>query len=151
MQLRKTKYSDLKTLLGWANDRLVIKNSISRNSKVNIKEHSIWLKRNLISRKNNIYIASKKSKLIGMIRTNRFKKYYLISYSIDKKYRNKGYGLKIVDKITQKLFKINKKIYFKAIVKKENKNSQKIFKKLNFSILPIKNKNFFEFVKKYNI
>ena len=148
MKLRKAKYSDLKTLLFWANEKDVIKNSIYRSVKINIEDHKIWLKKNLASKKNNIYIASDKLKLVGMIKTDEYKRYYLISYSIQKSHRNKGYGLKIVNMIVNKLFKTDKKKYLKAIVNKKNEHSQKIFKKLNFKEYLLKNKSFLQFIKK---
>ena len=58
------------------------------------------------------------------------KKEYFISYLVDKKNRNKGLGFAMLSKILKK-YK-NKKIIFKARVKKENFASNIIFTRLGF-------------------
>ena len=43
--IRKAKILDLKKTFEWANYKDVIKNSIRRNSKVSLYEHTAWFKK----------------------------------------------------------------------------------------------------------
>lgn len=65
---------------------------------------------------------------------------YHLNYSISKEYRGKGYGKKIIEIGCIFLVKKSEKIKkIKALVKKENIASQKIFNSLGFQELVLEN------------
>ena len=130
INIRKAKLSDLLKTYEWANEKEVIKSSIERYGKVTLAEHKKWFKNYLESKSKNLFIARLNNKKIGLVRLDLKKKEYFISYLVDKKNRNKGFGFKILNKIIKK-YK-NKKIIFKARVKKENFASNIIFARLGF-------------------
>ena len=57
LTIRKAKIIDLKKTFEWANYKDVIKNSINRNSKVSLFEHSSWFNKYVTSNKNLLFIA----------------------------------------------------------------------------------------------
>ena len=134
LSLRIIKKKNIRKTWVWANDKNVILNSLIRKNKITIKEHTKWIKKYFKSKKNQIYIAHKSKKMIGMIRIDKYKKYFIISYMIDKNYRNQGHGYEMIKKLIGRKRKFNKKIKFKALVLKKNKSSIKIFKELQFKM-----------------
>ena len=116
LTIRKAKIDDLLKIFEWANEKVVIQNSIERSKKVSINEHSKWFKRYITSKYNFIFIASLKNRRIGLVRVDHQKKEIFLSYLVDRKKRNKGFGYQMLSKIIKK-FK-NEKRVFKARVKK---------------------------------
>ena len=130
LTIRKAKINDLLKTFEWANEKEVITNSIERSKKVTIKEHTIWFKKYIMSTSNTIIIGSFNNEKIGLVRIDLKKKEFFISYLIDKKKRNKGFGYRMLNKVITK-HKYKKKI-FKARVKQNNLASNYIFIKLGF-------------------
>lgn len=128
---KRANLKDVKIFFKWRNDISVRKNSNNKR-KIRFKSHYIWFKKKLKSTKSLLFILKSGNKLIGQIRLDQQKKRILISYSIDKNCRNRGFGLislKKLERIAKKYFK-NKNLYSK--VKKENIASNKIFTALNY-------------------
>ena len=128
---KRANLKDVKIFFKWINDISVRKNSNIKR-KIKFKHHYSWFKKKLKSAKSLFFILKSGNKLIGQIRLDQQKKGILISYSIDKNYRNRGYGLiliKKLERIAKKYFK-NKTLYAK--VKKENIASNKIFTAINY-------------------
>ena len=132
LTIRKAKIDDLLKIFEWANEKVVIQNSIERSKKVSINEHSKWFKRYITSKYNFIFIVSLKNRRIGLVRVDHQKKEIFLSYIVDRKKRNKGFGYQMLSKIIKK-FK-NEKRVFKARVKRDNVASNSIFIKLGFKI-----------------
>lgn len=130
LTIRKAKINDLLKTFEWANEKEVITNSIERSKKVTIKEHSKWFKKYIMSTSSTILIGSFNNEKIGLVRIDLKKKEFFISYLIDKKKRNKGFGYRMLNKVITK-HKYKKKI-FKARVKQNNLASNYIFIKLGF-------------------
>jgi RimJ/RimL family protein N-acetyltransferase len=132
LKIRKARISDLSKTFEWANEKEVIKNSFDRSKKVSVNEHKIWFKKYIISKFNSLFIVSLKSEKIGLVRIDYKKKEFFLSYLVDKKKRNQGFGYQMLIKIIKK-YK-NKKKIFKARVKRDNLASNSIFIKLGFKI-----------------
>lgn len=132
LTIRKAKIDDLLKTFEWANEKVVIQNSIERSKKVSISEHSKWFKRHIISKSNFIFVVSFKNKRIGLVRVDYKKKEIFLSYLVDKKKRNKGFGYQMLSKIIKILKKKGR--IFKARVKRDNVASNSIFIKLGFKI-----------------
>jgi RimJ/RimL family protein N-acetyltransferase len=142
LTIRKAKINDLLKTFEWANEKEVITNSIVRSKKVTIKEHSTWFKKYITSVSSTIFIVCLNNEKIGLVRIDLKEKEFFISYLIDKKKRNRGFGYRMLDKIIKK-YK-NKKKIFKARVKQDNLASNSIFIKLGFKIkYTNQNKNIF--------
>jgi len=129
--IRKAKISDLLKTFEWANEKETIKNSIERSKKVSLNEHTKWFKNYIFSKHNHLLIASYKTQLIGLVRIDMKKKYFFLSFLVDKDKRNKSFGYRILNKVIKKY---KKKKFFQARVKKNNLASNLIFKKLGFEI-----------------
>ena len=125
LTIRKAKINDLLKTFEWANEKEVITNSIVRSKKVTIKEHSTWFKKYITSVSSTIFIVCLNNEKIGLVRIDLKEKEFFISYLIDKKKRNRGFGYRMLDKIIKK-YK-NKKKIFKARVKQDNLASNSIF------------------------
>ena len=128
--IRKAKIGDLLKTYEWANEKDVIRNSINRKKKVSFEEHTLWFNNYINSKSNNLFIGTLNNQKIGLVRIDLIKENYFLSYLIDKKKRNKGFGFKMLNKIIKK-YKGTKKT-IKALVKRNNIASNLIFKKLGF-------------------
>lgn len=131
-RLRRANKFDLFLTYNWANDKLVIKNSLKRKKKIKISDHKIWFKKYQNSKFNFIYIFSKNKNNIGLVRLELIKNFYFISYLVDKKFRNKGLGYIMLKKFIYYCFNKKKIKIFCAKVKYNNIISIKIFEKLGF-------------------
>ena len=115
------------------NDSLSRKFSLN-TKKFSYKRHIKWLRKVLKKKTEEIYLVKKKNTIIGIIRCKKIKKLFYLSWSLDKKYRNKGYG-----KIMLKEFVESKNKTFFAKIKKENKASIHISKFAGFKLSKRKN------------
>ena len=128
---RLAQKKDQKQLLKWANDISVRKIS-KRKKKISFIEHEKWFNKKLNNQNCKMYIFYIKNKFIGQVRLDKVKNKNLITYSVDEKYRRKGYGKEILNKAINK---IKKKIKLKEVYAKVVKNniaSKKIFEALSF-------------------
>ena len=144
---RHAQKKDTKLLFKWANDYSVRKISLKVN-KISILEHKKWFDKRLNNHRCKILIFYTKQNYIGQVRLDKMKKRNLITYSVDKKYRGKGYGKEIL-KRTLNLIKrqINSGEVFAKVVK-NNIASIKIFEALSFECY-YRNK-FYYYKKKLN-
>ena len=104
-------------------------------NKINIKydDHLKWYKKRL-KKKNAIFLVAiaNNSEKIGIVRYETEKIFTNISINISKKFRNLGYGSKIIKK-SEKFLK--KKLIIISRIKSNNKASIKIFKKNNYKVI----------------
>lgn len=126
-ELKFADIEDAKLLFDWSNDKTVRQNSLN-SELIEWEDHVRWLNDKLVS-DSIILILLYNNIPVGVIRFDNKADYFLINYSIDQKYRGKGFGKKIVESA---LDKINKGSQLRAVVKKENISSIKIFEKLGF-------------------
>ena len=136
--IRKAKKEDLYDYYNWVNDKAVRKNSFN-GKKVEFENHKKWFYDQLkFPKKNFLYVFGKKNILLGQTRLNLSGKIAKIDYSIDKDFRQRGLGYKMLKKILKKKELTNKSLY--AEVKNFNTTSINIFKNLKFNILSEKNR-----------
>ena len=102
-------------------------------------QSKIWLKKNIKYRK--LFAIKIKNKIIGLIIYNLNNCFY--SIIILKKYRNQGAGTIALNKFTK--FLKNRKLKLTTLVKKDNKKSIHLHKKISKSYKSI-NKLFYQFV-----
>ena len=136
IKIKKASIKDASFFYELRNEKAVRKNFFNtKNIKYN--DHLRWYKKK-IKKKNVIFLVASinNSQKIGTVRYEMEKIFTNISINILKKFRNQGFGSKILKK-SEKFLK--KKIVIFSKIKKKNKASIKIFKKNNYKI--IKNNN----------
>lgn len=115
----------------WSNDVDVRKSSFNTNE-ISYKEHLEWYTNKLKDANCKIYLLANSYKNIGVIRIERKYDENVISYSISKDNRGKGYGRRILLETEKELIKVHEDIKLSAYVKKQNIPSIKIFNHLNY-------------------
>lgn len=128
--LRNITENDLELIFKWANEEDVRQNSFNKEN-INYEEHKKWFLKK-IKNKDMFYLLQHNENKIGQIRVDKIDDGLLISYSIDREKRGKGYGRIIVELLEKELLKnkIDEKII--AYVKKSNIASVKIFIDLGY-------------------
>jgi ribosomal protein S18 acetylase RimI-like enzyme len=86
----------------------------------------------LLSKSYHHFLIKKNVLTVGLVSYKPSKKGYIISIIIKKKYRNKNYAYTAIKMSLSNKEIINKKVL--AIVKKNNINSIRLFRKLKFSL-----------------
>ena len=99
----------------------------TNDTKISKKKSWVWFKENY--KKKKFFAIKIDKKIIGLIIYNI--KYFFYSIVIIKKYRNKGIGTNALERLIKILKR--KKLNLVTIVKKNNKNSIHIHKKLSES------------------
>jgi RimJ/RimL family protein N-acetyltransferase len=125
--LRKATSDDLDILFKWANDYDVRKNAFN-SEPIPYENHKKWFY-NMMENDDIIqYILMDDNISVGQIRLDIDECYAEIDYSVDKRFRNKGYGHKLLqlifDEVNANYPEIKKLI---AKVKPDNPASKKIF------------------------
>ena len=135
LRVKKASISDSSFFFNLRNDSQVRKAAFKKK-KIKFHEHTRWFKNNL-KKKEKIYLIAytKKSNAIGSVRydIDNFKAF--VSIAIDKKFRGKGYGARML-KMSEKFLKNGTLTISK--IKKNNKISLKTFKKNKFFITGVK-------------
>lgn len=141
---RDACFSDSKLLFDWINDISTRKNSLNKQP-IKWKDHIKWFNLKLENKEDcKIYIFSKNFP-VGFLRLDRISEGFKISFSVDKNFRGKGIGFRMVNRIINDFSDFN----FYAEVVKGNKKSNKIFMKNQFKILET-NKNYITYQKLKN-
>ena len=121
---------DSKQLFEWANELTTRKNSINKEI-INWDHHQEWFKMKLAAKEvSKIFIFFLENP-IGVLRLDKINEVEMISFSVDKKYRGRGYGFRMINQILNDFPKLN----FIAEVFSENESSHKIFIKNGFKVL----------------
>jgi RimJ/RimL family protein N-acetyltransferase len=131
--LRKVDYSDMELLYRWANDPETRKNSFHPDL-IHSQEHKKWFEEKINSPDVLFFIYHYDGHDIGQLRFEFRDNALMINYSIDPSFRGKGHGCQMIvlgEEIIKKEYPVIKLI--QAEVKYENKASQSIFRKLNYS------------------
>lgn len=136
IEIRKATVKDAVFFYELRNEKSARINSFTKK-KIKIKDHLKWYKKKLI-KKNVIFLVALtiNSKKIGTVRYETGKIFTTISINISKKFRNLGYGSKII-KNSEKFLK--RKLIIISRINNNNKASIRIFKKNNYKV--IKNNN----------
>ena len=147
--LRNTRIDDLDLYFEWANDPDERKNAFSSNL-INYEDHCTWFTKKIVSHHDTkLFVLEQNNIPIGQIRFDLDFNIYqaTVSTFIDKKFRNQGFswaitlmGFETIHKITGTNFS------FRAIIKKTNLASCRIYNQLNFN-KKCYNTDFFEYTK----
>ncbi len=133
---RRATEEDIQIYFDWVNEAEVRKNSVS-SKPILWEEHESWFRKKLNDENAFLYVAGLSTQeLWGQVRFDITENTAYIDYSVDAAYRNQGLGFVLLLG-SLKTFKEEVKdqaIQIKALVKKENIASGKIFKKLDFQL-----------------
>jgi hypothetical protein len=132
LYLRPVKLSDALLLYQWRNEASARQNSFHTEELI-YEEHLQWLMNILgTAASRYFYILMLSDIPIGQVRLSEENQMGLISFSIDKKYRSKGYGRKILCLLEEQVMRENSEFILVGYVKKENAFSQRIFESLGY-------------------
>jgi len=131
LKLRKATQSDMRLYFDWANDESVRLNSF-KSEKISLKTHFDWFLTNMKNNNTILLVAEIEKTPIGQIRLKMLQNNGYLNYSIDKAFRNKGYGTQIIQKTIQYLRENKIILNLYAEVKQDNIGSIRIFEKCNF-------------------
>lgn len=131
--LRKVEKQDIDLLYNWVCDPEVRRKSLNTNP-ITYIEHLSWFLKKISADETVIYIYCYNNIPVGQIRIEIDGHIASINYSIDKKYRGKGHGKRILLLLEEKLCSEYKNIKkLTAIVKIDNIASNKKFEQLGYS------------------
>lgn len=131
LKMRNANINDIETYFNWANEDFVRKLSFN-SEKIPFSEHEVWFNNCLIDKNCFMYLFFITAE-IGQVRIQKLEaEEFIISISIDEKYRGKGYGVQML-KMSIESFRIfSPKSAINAYIKIENVVSKNIFEKSGF-------------------
>ncbi|EOQ88349.1 acetyltransferase (GNAT) domain protein [Leptospira yanagawae serovar Saopaulo str. Sao Paulo = ATCC 700523] len=143
--VRPATESDCEQLFDWVNDTEV-RNASFHTEKIDWLEHQSWYLQKLRNPNSFIFIFEVDRDPAGQIRFDRKDGFFEIDYSIDKKYRGKGYGkIIVISGISKLKSQLKEPLKFLAKVKEGNLISAHVFQKIGFKKNNLSNGNF-EFI-----
>jgi len=127
LSYRPATIEDMGLLYSWVNDSAVRKSAFN-SSIISHEEHESWFARVLMDENVDIFIINYGNTPIGQLRLSYYGDCAEIDYSVDSRYRGRGFGKKII-KIIDSLpaLKEHELRYLKARVKPDNVFSQRVF------------------------
>ncbi|SFA69062.1 GNAT family N-acetyltransferase [Clostridium frigidicarnis] len=130
--MRRVEKRDFNILFDWINDKDVIKNSRYGKGK-SLDEFTIWFNEKIKSQSSYMFILEKENNPLGQINFDLVEKEVVITYSVDKRFRNQGLGKELVREV-EKFIGINLKNVKKisAYINSINIPSIKVFENLGF-------------------
>lgn len=130
--LRPVQIDDMDLIYQWANESECRKNSFHMG-KISYEEHRKWFRSKLVSRKCDMFVACREETPIGQIRLEYEGEKAIISYSVAKDERGKGYAGVLLQLVEQEVKKqqINISI-LEGLVKEHNVASQRTFEKIGY-------------------
>lgn len=144
LELREAKYFDCEILFSWFNDPSTRSNSLNQDQ-VSWPDHKRWFYAKLSSERVHQFILESYGLPVGQVRLEDEGGTFLLSYSIDRDFRGRGYGHAIVELGVAAGLKM-KSCPIRAIVKKHNEASIRILQSLDFIQYDSKASDTFEFV-----
>jgi spore coat polysaccharide biosynthesis predicted glycosyltransferase SpsG/RimJ/RimL family protein N-acetyltransferase len=130
VRLRDVRLDDADLLFTWFNEPSTRRNSNDRGT-VEWSEHVAWLEQGVASQSRRHYLMELGGLPVGQIRFDESSGMNSLSYSIDKDFRARGLGSRIVDLGVRRLRETSP-LPIRAVVRRENGPSLRIFQKLGF-------------------
>jgi pseudaminic acid biosynthesis-associated protein pseG len=132
LYLRPVEITDARLLYEWRNDKAARENSLHSEDLI-YEEHVRWLRHVLgTPAARYFYILMSGTVPLGQIRLSIEEEKALISYSIDAKYRARGYGRMILQCTEARLREQGVRLTLVGYVKKDNIASRKAFVSLHY-------------------
>lgn len=135
VSVRRAVAEDLMIVLEWANDPETRRQSY-RPDPISLENHSVWFNRKLNDPTCHLYIFEYKKVPVGMVRFD-VGKDAIISYSLSREFRGRGWGMYMLMQAMDELAKVLPlPIAIVGYVKMENESSAITFEKLGFTCTP---------------
>lgn len=131
LYLRKAVEEDARLLLDWRNESSVRQNSF-HSEIIEYEDHVKWFRKKLEDEREKLFILMQDDIPVGQIRLSNDGHEVEISYSIDCRYRGKGYGKNIIYMAERVLRKGQYRDKIVGLVKKENEASRRVFLSLGY-------------------
>lgn len=131
LSLRKLQESDCRLLFEWANDLDTRQNAINTKT-ISWKDHVVWFDSKINSDDTKIFILEDNATPLGQVRYDLKEERWIISYSIDARFRGRGLGTQVI----RLSLPYMKGYVVSAAVKPDNKPSIRVFESLNFQKKP---------------
>jgi RimJ/RimL family protein N-acetyltransferase len=132
LNLRRTVDSDCETFWDWAND-LEARAASFRSKAISWEEHAKWFRAKMSDPQAILYTATNKAGgLVGEVRYQIEGKRAQLSISVDKSYRGRGLGQKLLTLATENVFQDSAIECIDAYVKPANASSLKLFMSVGF-------------------
>lgn len=130
--IRKATYQDIDIIYNWANDPEVRKNSFNTNP-IRYEDHCKWYNTKMQSPNTAIFVLMCGDIPVGQCRIDVDGEEGVISYLVDKNYRNLGYGKILLNMVSEKIMNEYPEIsMLVAEVKEDNISSRKVFLSLGY-------------------
>jgi spore coat polysaccharide biosynthesis protein SpsF len=144
---REANINDIDLYFNWINDSLVRKSSYQSNL-IDFESHTEWFKSKIID--SNSFMAVFENGLnqkIGQVRIDMIDNTNaIISMSVAKEHREKGYAAKLISTYSDYFLEKFKNVCINAYIKQSNMKSKHVFEKAGFKFSKIlvykKNKSF---------
>jgi len=135
IKLRKVSEKDCRLIWEWANDPEVRAESFTSKA-IPYNDHVKWFEGKINDPDCYLFIAeNSKRKSVGQVRFELEGNDAIISISLDRKFRGKGYGSIIIALAAKKIFEISEVKVIHAYIKKGNIASMSAFQKAGFIFL----------------
>ncbi|WP_051010570.1 GNAT family N-acetyltransferase [Selenomonas sp. F0473] len=144
--LREATTADAELLYQWRNDAAVRRYAF-HSGQINFAEHLHWLEKTLNDGAAHLFIMMHGMIPVGQIRVNRRDEEYVISYSIDKHFRGHAFGRYMLTLLAQWMKEEYDRGILSALVKKDNRASQRIFERLGYQCM--EEDDFYRYTKKF--
>lgn len=129
--MRLATIADRKLLYEWANDSEVRANSFA-SQEISYETHMEWFHKKLNDKQSDIYIYEIDGVPVGQVRLEYKEKDTIISYSIQRDYRNQGYGFNMLKWIEANSILERPGTTLIGYVKYSNTGSIRVFEKLGY-------------------
>ena len=151
LNIRQAQKEDLEKYLYWANDPLVREWSYNPNA-IRLSDHTAWFERKLQDPDCHLYVFQKEQgECIGQVRIEIEPDHEaVIGISIDAHFRGQGHGVQMLEQAVVAFRQAHPKVRINAYLKTQNKSSQVLFEKANFSLeaeILYKNANSYHYVR----
>lgn len=131
LSLRDAEPADIDLYFRWVNDPDARKNAIDQHI-ISYEEHCNWFKLKIESDDCYLWLLEQDHMTIGQIRFDITDQYAVLSYFLDKDFRGKGLGLTILRLGIGKILNLQNNLRIKAVVRRNNLSSCRLFERLNF-------------------
>ncbi len=129
---RVTSIDDMGLYFLWANNRVVRSNAFS-SGLILWDDHVDWFKMKLLDDSCFMYVIEKDTEAIGQVRFDIENKKVVVGYSLDSRFRGKGYGVGVLQCAIYSVTRaMGRSFILQAQVKESNYPSLRVFQKLGF-------------------
>ena len=132
LNFREAKTEDVKLYFKWFQDHEVRKQSF-KTDKVSFKDHENWFKSKINDTKVQMFLFNSLKQDLAQVRIEQKDGEYIISFSIDKKFRGKGLASRILRLASREFLKHHKQKLV-AYIRKSNSKSIQSFENAGFKL-----------------